>query len=249
MNTRKASIPKQLYWRLREWFLGRERRSAAARPWQHPAVRYHCDWVLDVGANTGQYRATLRRQGYTGDILSFEPLSDAHARLCVKATEDPRWEIYPRCALGRAAGETSIHIAGNSVSSSLLPMLELHASAAPDSIYIGSELTPVKTLDAALAGRAIAQRRVYLKIDTQGFEAEVLAGARATLSAVQALELEVSLRPLYADQPTWQDLSDVLRDAGFVLTEIHNAFSDPRSGELLQIDACFARPRFKPTEG
>jgi len=187
----------------------------------------------------------LRRRGYTGDILSFEPLSEAHAHLCIKATEDPRWEIHPRCALGRAEGETTIHIAGNSVSSSLLPMLELHAGAAPDSVYVGSESTPVMTLDTALAGRALAQRRLYLKIDTQGFEAEVLAGAQATLSDVQALELEVSLRPLYAGQPTWQDLSDVLRDAGFVLTEIHNVFSDPRSGELLQIDACFARPGFK----
>ena len=233
---------KRLYWRLREWFRGREQRRAAARPWQHPAVRYRCDWVLDVGANTGQYRATLRRHGYTGDILSFEPLSEAHAALVRKATDDPRWEIYPRCALGRTEGETSIHIAGNSVSSSLLPMLELHADAAPDSVYVGSEMTRVQTLDAALAGRAMAQQRLYLKIDTQGFEAEVLAGAPKTLGAVQALELEVSLRPLYAGQPTWQDLSDMLRDAGFVLTEVHNAFSDPRSGELLQMDACFARP-------
>lgn len=115
-----------------------------------PALRFGCDLVLDVGANTGQYAARLRELGYGGKILSFEPLPDAHAQLLARAAADPLWEVHPRCALGAAAGTGALNVAGNSVSSSLLPMLDLHAAAAPRSIYIGQVETPVTTLDALL---------------------------------------------------------------------------------------------------
>ena len=238
---------KQLYWALRkavrDWQRMTAPQSVPAQPvLQHPATKYACDLVLDVGANSGQYAMMIRRQGYSGRILSFEPLSSAHLTLQEKSESDPLWEIHPRCALGRAAGEAEINIAGNSVSSSLLPMLALHADAAPESVYTGREMTPVVTLDEVIDSDARGTRRIYLKIDTQGFEAEVLGGLQRNLPLIQAMELELSLSPLYAGQASWRDLVTQIENAGFVLMDLRKAFADPRTGQVLQVDALFARP-------
>jgi FkbM family methyltransferase len=95
--------------------------------------------VLDVGANTGQFAKELRLHGYHETIISFEPLSEAHAKLEVAAHSDPLWKIAPRCAVGAKTGSVQINIAANSFSSSLLPMLDSHRDAAPGSRYVGSE--------------------------------------------------------------------------------------------------------------
>src|SRR4051812_15778692 len=77
------------------------------------------DLVLDVGANCGHYAVAIRAHGYTGRIVSFEPLTSAHAALQVAARGDQKWQVAPRMALGDAAGEVTIRVAGNSVSSSV----------------------------------------------------------------------------------------------------------------------------------
>ena len=80
------------------------------------------DLVLDVGANTGQWAQELRRAGYAGDMISFEPLSSAHEQLARNARHDPRWTVAPRLALGNRNGQTEIHVSRNSYSSSILPI-------------------------------------------------------------------------------------------------------------------------------
>ena len=86
--------------------------------------KFGIDLVLDVGANTGQFAAEIREYGYGGRIFSFEPLTQAHNMLLRASADDPLWEIYSRCAVGDHDGEVEINIAGNSESSSILPMLE-----------------------------------------------------------------------------------------------------------------------------
>src|ERR1700730_6290619 len=82
--------------------------------------------VLDVGANIGQFAQWIRETGYTGGIVSFEPLSDAHQKLSNVAVQDSLWSVAPRMALGSAPGRIDIHVARNAVSSSLLHMLASH---------------------------------------------------------------------------------------------------------------------------
>lgn len=206
-----------------------------------PALRFACDLVIDVGANTGQYAAKLRASGYGGRIISLEPLPDAHAQLAARAAADPLWEVYPRCALGATAGTGTLNVAGNSVSSSLLPMLDLHAEAAPESVYTGQVETPIITLDSLLEHGLDAARRPYLKIDTQGFEADVLAGGVEILPRMHAVEIELSLAPLYAGQQSWRWFIDFFEARGFHIWELRSAFRDPRDGRMLQMDALFRR--------
>lgn len=203
--------------------------------------KFEIDLVLDVGANKGQFGSEIRNCGYPGRIVSFEPLSSAHGELLKTSTGDSKWEVYPRCALGDHNGEVEINIAGNSESSSILPMLESHRSAAPESAYQGKEVTSLKTLDA-VAGECLKNAHAtFLKIDTQGFEWQVLDGARDTLPHIKGILVELSLVPLYEGQHLWREVIDRLETGGFTLWAFKPVFSDQASGRTLQVDGIFFR--------
>ncbi len=199
------------------------------------------DLVLDVGANDGGYATTIREAGYRGRILSFEPLSSAHARLVAATADDPLWAAAPRMAIGEEDGEVTINIAGNSASSSILPMTDSHRSAAPESSYVGSETVAVRRLDGVGHPLLDAAAAPFLKIDTQGYEKQVLAGAAGLLPRLQGVQVELSLLHLYENQVLWRDMIAALERAGFDLWALVPGFFDPRSGRMLQCDGIFFR--------
>jgi FkbM family methyltransferase len=195
--------------------------------------------VLDVGANTGQFAEGLRDGGYDGRTVSFEPLSSAHSILKQKA--DEKWIVAPRVAIGDHCAKADIHISRNSMSSSILPMLDRHANAAPDSSYVGSEPVPLLPLDDAAKDFIGPSDTIFLKIDVQGFEAQVLAGAAGVLSRAVGLKLELSLVPLYEGSPTLEFLMQEVRGLDFELWDMEGGFRDPSSFRLLQFDGVFFR--------
>jgi FkbM family methyltransferase len=197
--------------------------------------------VLDVGANDGGYVTALREAGYRGRILSFEPLSVAHVRLVTATEADPAWSAAPRMALGDQDGDVTINIAGNSASSSILPMTDKHRGAAPESTYVGSEHVEVRRLDGIRHPFIESAAAPFLKIDTQGFETQVLAGAAAILPRIVGVQLEMSLRHLYEGQTLWRDVVASLEAAGFELWAIVPGFFDPATGRMLQCDGIFFR--------
>lgn len=199
------------------------------------------DVVLDVGANTGQFATRLRAAGYAGRIVSFEPLPDAHDALTAASRGDADWVVAPRMAIGAAAGSVVVNVAGNSYSSSILPMAATHVEAAPQSQYVGTVTAPLARIDDAAAPWLTAAARPFLKIDTQGYEVAVLDGAPRTLAGCVGLQLEMSLVPLYQGEALYRDLIDRLDGLGFDLWHIEPGFADPRTGRLLQVDGLFAR--------
>lgn len=200
------------------------------------------DTVLDVGANAGQFGRELRRLGFRGRLVSFEPLSVAFAQLERAARGDPQWQVH-RHALGEAEGSQQIHVAANSESSSLLPMLPRHEAAAPQATYVGTERIEVRPLDAVFDSVCAGARRIYLKIDTQGYEQQVLRGAARSLEAIDTVQLEMSLVPLYEGQALFPELQADMNGRGYTLVALENAFGDGRTGQLLQVDAIFHRFR------
>jgi FkbM family methyltransferase len=194
--------------------------------------------VLDVGANEGQYARRLRAAGYSGQIVSFEPLTGVFARLERAAAGDPAWEAR-RAALGDADGEAEINVAANTYSSSLLPMRERHFRSAPTSAYVGSERVPLARLDSIWNELVRPDDRVWLKLDVQGYESRVLDGAEGVLDRVDVLQAELALVPLYEGDPPWRELVDRLAGRGFRLAGLEAGFEDPDTGELLQIDGIF----------
>ena len=199
------------------------------------------DLVLDIGANSGQYGFALREHGYRGRIVSFEPSSAAYVELVHRASGDRNWTVAPRTALGASAGRAVLNIAGNSVSNSIRGMLPSHRAAAPDSAYVGTEEVPLQTLDALAPQYLVGAYRVLLKIDTQGFEDAVLAGAEKSLGKVAAVQVELSLIPLYEEQLLFDQMRERLKDLGFNLHALFAVYSDERTGQTLQLDGLFVR--------
>ena len=197
--------------------------------------------LFDVGANIGQFAQDIRLVGFSGKIISFEPLSSAHKHLSSAASSDPNWLIHSRVAVGDHDGEIDINIAGNSVSSSVLPMLEAHSNAAEGSAYVGSERTEIIRLDTVAEKYLEPNSRPFIKIDTQGFEWQVLDGCAETLKIASGVILEMSLVSLYGGQRLWLDIIERLESEGFTLWAIQKGFTDPQTGRSLQVDGIFLK--------
>lgn len=206
---------------------------------RHAISKWDVHLVCDVGANTGQFGVMMRRNGYRGDILSFEPLANAHAALKHTAAADPNWTIGPRVAIGDRNGEATINVAANSQSSSLLPMLGAHEQAAPKSRYVGNEKVSVRRLDELIVANPAC--RILLKIDTQGYEDRVLRGAEGVFDQIQIIYIEMSLTPLYEGELGFRELYDFICGMGFRNIALHPGFTDPMTYEMLQVDGIFVR--------
>lgn len=203
---------------------------------------HRVDTVIDIGANSGQYASDLRMAAYTGRIVSFEPLSDAFSLLLRNASKDPLWECR-QCAVGDVDGMISINVAGNAgASSSILPMLKSHQDAFPPANYIGTEQVPIHRLDGLTPKVVGSNSVVFLKIDVQGFEKQVIAGAQSTISDhVEGMQLELSFIPLYEGGMLIREALDLVYSLGFTLTGLLPGFADPRTGRMLQADGIFFR--------
>jgi FkbM family methyltransferase len=200
------------------------------------------DVIFDIGANVGQFAQGIRFAGYRGQIISFEPLSSAHATLVETATPDPLWDVADRCAVGASENQADINIAGNSYSSSLLPMLDLHREAAPQSEYQGTERCQVITIDRYIEQTFSDPTTLFgLKMDTQGYEAQVLEGLRRNHDRVKVIVCEMSLSPLYSHGPSMPELCHLLAEMGYRCVALGPEFEDPRTGELLQANGVFVK--------
>ena len=196
--------------------------------------------MLDVGANDGTYARDLRRGGYGGRICSYEPLHEAFAQLSRAAAGDDFWKTV-NCACGAKAAVRQINVSKNSYSASLLPTLEAHTASAPGLAYIAGETISLCTLDDSMTAPLSAQDNLWLKIDTQGYEAEVLKGAMRLLPHVRAMECELSLTPLYDGQPLIDEMIPMIYQMGFRMVSVAPMFFEPNTGHALQVDGVFLR--------
>jgi FkbM family methyltransferase len=193
--------------------------------------------VLDVGANAGQYAQRLRGVGYTGRIVSFEPLSAAFAELSRLTERDPLWESR-RLALGRSEGSAEINVSALSQCSSLLKMKEPHLTSFPT---IATETVPLTRLESIWNEIVRRDDRTFFKLDVQGFEIEVLGGAEAVLAGVVGVQAELSLVSRYEGSPSYSDVIAYLESHGFRLADIEPVVEDFEIGELRVVDGIFIR--------
>ena len=208
-----------------------------------PFVYFDFDLVFDVGANEGQYARSLRSKGFRKKIISFEPLPEAHQILNVKSQSDPLWVVHERVAIGARCGKSLLNISGNSMSSSILNMLPTHLEAAPESRFVGVTPTDLISLDSVFTSYVRDCLRVAVKIDTQGYEFEVISGLVESLPRISGCVLELSTLPLYENERTYEWFFDFFQKNGFVLWSIKPGFNDCQSGRMLQFDACFLKDK------
>ncbi len=197
--------------------------------------------IYDIGANEGQFGKELRKLGYKGRIVSFEPLPDAYEILLKNSKNDTLWEIAPRTAIGDNDGEIEINIAGNSASSSVLPMHDTHIQAAPHTASVGKVKTPIKKIDSFFKDYIKEDSILFVKIDTQGYEDYVINGGLKTLVHAKVLQMELSLTEVYTGQKLILELIEKTLKMGFELWGLEPVFVDPNSGRMLQVDAIFKK--------
>jgi len=203
-------------------------------------ARHEVGCVFDVGANVGQYANAIRKNGFQGRIISFEPLSAAHAQLTTRAARDGDWDVAPRTAVGATPGETEINVSPESDMSSILPLDATAHDRLASTRPTGVENVPVTTVTDALAAHIPGQAPIFLKSDTQGFEAQVLAGIGDNWDRITGVQLELSIQPIYEGQPDHLPLLEQLAARGLCPHLVIPGYWSRHYGRMLEYDVvCF----------
>jgi FkbM family methyltransferase len=197
--------------------------------------------VFDVGAHCGEFGAELRRCGYTGHIVSFEPVRDTFALLQQRCARDPRWTAY-NVALGAQESTESINVTKTTEFSSFRATTEFAVRRFPDSATVRSEEVAVKRLDDIFQEclATIPNPRVYLKLDTQGWDLEVVKGATGCLESVCALQSEMSVVPVYDGMPSYLEAIASFNQLGFQLSAMYSVSRDANL-RLIEFDCVMVK--------
>jgi FkbM family methyltransferase len=204
--------------------------------------RLDINCVLDVGANVGQYAQQLRGGGYAGRIVSFEPVPAVAAKLRNAARNDADWQVI-ECALGDADEEAEINVRPGTMSS-LLPSSEFGKNW-HDRLHVAEvQKISVRRLDGlfdeVVAG--IDDPRVYLKMDTQGYDMQAFAGAGDRLKEIAGMQSEVACVPIYDGMPRLPDQIAAYESAGFEITGMFPVTRHRASMRVIEFDVTMVRP-------
>jgi FkbM family methyltransferase len=204
-------------WQLRKYDQSRHLKQLFER------LRVNC--VLDVGANIGQFREYLRLfLRYHGRVVSFEPIAELHERVAALAADDPVWSTH-KMALGETNSTVPINVFTERTLSSILQRDEGALKAMGYEKYLRetelarTEAVPLRRLDT-LFDEVVNDRgaRVFLKTDTQGYDLNVIRGAAGVLHRIAGMQVEVSIRRVYQNAPTYLEVLSELATHGFEIT-------------------------------
>lgn len=199
---------------------------------------YQAKTILDIGANIGQFARIARHWNPDAMIVSFEPLQD-----CADQLESMGEELAPhrliRSALGSSTGTAEIHRNHSSPSSSLLEMEELHQRELPHTAQSTVESIQIQRLDDVF--QTPPDGPVFIKMDVQGFEREVIEGGSRTIGMAEAIVMEVSIQPLYKGAPTFDELYQTMRGFGFQYRGNVDQWVSAQDGRVLQCDCLFEK--------
>ena len=216
-------------------FLLEEQLSAILRE-----LRINC--VIDVGANKGQFGRTLRRVGYEGRIASFEPLDEFATKLRRRAARDHDWHVR-QYALGDEDTTAEMNLTPGAALSSLLPPSEFGKEWSHKlETSVKRDITIRRLdglIDEVLAG--IDEPRIYLKLDTQGYDLLAFRGAGDRVKDVLAMQSEVSCLPIYEGMPELEEQLGEYRAAGFDIAGFFPVSMHKPTLRVLEFDAVLLR--------
>lgn len=212
---------------------------------RYPLAQYlrdfSIDCYLDVGANSGQTGKELRTLGYRGRIISFEPQSSAYSQLETSAAGDEHWNTY-RHGLGDRDETLTLNISGLNASSSFRQLTQEAVQALPQLSYIETEQVVSKRLDNIIDSICQEDDCIFLKIDTQGYEMQVLEGASGCLDRIKGLQIELSIVAQYQNEILIEDMIRLVRSYGFVPYWLLPGHRNYNTMQLYQVDMIAFRP-------
>ena len=197
-----------------------------------------CKFVVDVGANKGQFALAARSYLPEARIVSFEPLNEPANIFETIFSGDERVKLY-RYAIGAKDEESVIHISNSEDSSSLLPITEKQSTLYPGTNEVDTRIIKVRRLSKVLQKEQILEPAL-LKIDVQGFELSTLEGAVDLLDAFEYIYVECSFVELYLGQSLAYEVLAFLSKYDFDLSGIYNISYDS-DGLAIQADFLFQR--------
>ncbi len=202
--------------------------------------------VLDVGANKGQYADYLRNHlDFRGRIISFEPIRENCLQLLEKASGRRDWDIRD-FALGNENTSQDLQVMKADVFSSFLnPTTEFTHGFEQYNAVARTEKVAIRRLDDILDEIDCHPSRspVYLKIDTQGYDMEVIKGAKSALQDIRALQTELSVINIYENMPSMLEVITYLDNLGFKMAGMFPVSRD-QNMKVVEFDAVFVNDRF-----
>ena len=213
-----------------------ELRLATARQ----SVLQNCDLVVDIGANNGQWITAVRSRGFNGDAICIEPLKKNYIKL---KADNSHNTIALNCAVGNKNSYIYINQASNDgLSSSIFELDDHHINAAPNIKYTGKEKVKISKLSKIL--ESDTHKKIFVKIDTQGYEMEVLKSInKSNFNNIYAFEIETNLVSTYKNASLIEDVIKFLRNRGYQPLRLENGFGMPNFGQQLQMDVLFVKIR------
>lgn len=170
------------------------------------------DLAIDVGANIGQWGRDFKNRCPDIPLISFEPNIQLSGELD-KATQQFRNWTYRVKALGSKSGREELHITSDNGLSSSINIRTAHNHRHPQINSVGKINIAMSTLDDEID--TTQSQRIFLKIDAQGYESEVLLGGKSLLESVVLIEMETSFSPLYENESAHHHLVSRLMNQGF----------------------------------
>jgi FkbM family methyltransferase len=201
------------------------------------------DCVLDVGANKGQYARALRRAGYRGRIVSFEPVPRLVSRLRAASRDDPDWVVMAYGA-GDEDTETEINVVRGTMSSVLTPSsFGEEWSATLRHRKQRTTTIQIRRLESLFdeATEGLTSPRVFLKLDTQGFDLRAFAGMGKRIEDVVGLQSEVACVPIYEGMPRMPEQLRTYEEAGFEVAGLFPVSRDAPTMRVIEFDVLMVR--------
>jgi FkbM family methyltransferase len=192
--------------------------------------------VLDVGGNVGAFAKQAYMRWPAARIISFEPFDDLAA--ANRGLAQGRWSVSAT-AIGAYDGHAAIwRNEFYSEASTMKPP----GTVRRDLLGIQDRWREVTVRVTRLDNLGPLEPPLLLKIDVEGSEGDVLAGATNTIKLCDTVVVEVQNDPhIFAGSPSVAQLDDLLRPAGLELVGVAGHYCDPRTGRLLQWDGVWAR--------
>jgi len=203
--------------------------------------------VLDVGAHVGQYARFVRNIGYQGHIVSFEPVRANFAVLEQRCASDDKWTAR-RVALGNEAGTVPINVTNVTQFSSFLPRSGYSREEFGNlSEVVRTEMVDMRRLDSVLEEGVggVKDPRIFLKLDTQGFDLKVLDGVGAHAEQIVALQSEIAVKPIYDGMTGYMEAIASMNDRGYELTGLFPVLRD-RDLRIVEFDCVMIRSNGHP---
>jgi FkbM family methyltransferase len=194
--------------------------------------------VIDVGANEGQTIDLICRTLTNPTIFSFEPNPDLVPRLNDKYASSG--VVVEGVALGNTEGSVAFNVLENTELSSILTLKRAASNPFSETSVRRQVSVPVTRLDSYCQRQSLRTIDL-LKIDTQGFDLEVLKGASMTLSrkAIDTILVEVNFADLYDGQCSFGEVERFLAERGYGLLTLYEVAR--KNFCMAWATACFQR--------